>query len=149
MVGSVNKVILIGNVGKDPEIRTTNSGKEVASFSLATSESWKDRTTGEKQERTEWHRISIFSPGLVEIVKNYVKLGTKLYVEGTLRTTKWTDSNNIERYSTDVVLQGFSAILTLLSKKDDTNQSHQTPIAESTPGGVTTDIPELDDEIPF
>ena len=152
MAGSLNKVMLIGNVGKDPEVRTTQSGKEVASFPLATSDTWRDKTTGEKQERTEWHRITVFSPGLVEVIKNYVKLGTKVYVEGSLRTSKWTDSNNIERYTTDIVLQGYNAVLNLLSKKDDSTSNSGPQKGEQTSElsyHTVEDVPELDDEIPF
>lgn len=120
MAGSVNKVILIGNVGKDPEIRSTQDGKEIASLSLATSESWKDKNSGERKEKTEWHRISIFNEGLVKVVKNYVKKGSKLYIEGQLQTRKWTDKDGVEKYSTEVVLQNYGGTLTMLDgKKDD------------------------------
>jgi single-strand DNA-binding protein len=95
---SINKVILIGNVGTDPEIRNTNDGREIASFSLATSESWKDKNSGEKKEKTEWHRLVVFSQGLVGIVKNYVKKGSKLYIEGQLQTRKWTDKDGADKY---------------------------------------------------
>ena len=112
---SINKVILIGNLGKDPEIRNTTDGKEVATFSLATSESWKDKNTGEKKEKTEWHRIVVFSQGLVGIVKSYVKKGSKLYIEGQLQTRKWTDKNGVDKYSTEIVLQGFNSTLQILN----------------------------------
>ena len=111
---SINKVILVGNVGSDPEIRNTNDGREIASFSLATSESWKDKVTGEKKDKTEWHRLVVFSQGLVGIVKSYVKKGSKLYVEGQLQTRKWTDNNGVEKYSTEVVLQNFNSTLQIL-----------------------------------
>ena len=107
MAGSLNKVILIGNVGKDPEIRTTQDGKEIATFVLATSDSWKDKATSEKKEKTEWHRIVIFSEGLVNVVKNYVKKGSKLFIEGSLQTRKWNDNAGIERYTTEIVMKGF------------------------------------------
>lgn len=157
MAGSVNKVILVGNVGKDPEIRTTTAGKEVASFPLATSESWKDKLTGERQDKTEWHRVTIFSSGLVEIAKNYVKLGTKVYLEGTLRTSKWKGEDGIERYSTDVVLQGYQDTLTLLSKREDidvnasSNSAPFDPRNESSTkkGEDMGELPELDEEVPF
>ncbi len=111
---SINKVILVGNVGSDPEIRNTNDGREIASFSLATSESWKDKATGEKKDKTEWHRLVVFSQGLVGIVKSYVKKGSKLYVEGQLQTRKWTDNNGVEKYTTEVVLQNFNSTLQIL-----------------------------------
>lgn len=120
MAGSVNKVILVGNVGKDPEIRSTQDGKEIASLSLATSDSWKDKSTGERKEKTEWHRISVFNDGLVGVIKNYVKKGSKLYIEGQIQTRKWTDKDGVEKYSTEVVLQNYGGVLQMLdSKKDD------------------------------
>lgn len=122
-MASVNKVILIGNVGKDPEIRSTQDGKEIANLSIATSESWKDKATGEKREKTEWHRVVIFSEALTGVVKNYVKKGSKIYIEGSLATRKWTDKDGAEKYSTEVVLQGFNAKLMLL----DSKQSETTP----------------------
>lgn len=113
MSGSVNKVILIGNCGKDPEIRTMQNGSKVANVSIATSESWKDKATGEKKEKTEWHRVVIFG-ALADIVERYVKKGSKIYVSGSLQTRKWTDKDGAEKYSTEVVLQGFGGELTLL-----------------------------------
>lgn len=117
---SINKVILIGNVGSDPEIRNTNDGREIASFSLATSESWKDKATGEKKDKTEWHRLVVFSQGLVGIVKNYVKKGSKLYIEGQLQTRKWTDKDGVDKYTTEIVLQNFNSTLQIL---DSANRS--------------------------
>jgi single-strand DNA-binding protein len=117
MAGSVNKVILIGNVGKDPEIRTTQDGRELANITLATSDSWKDKSSGERKEKTEWHRIVVFSEGLVRIVKNYVKKGSKLYIEGSLQTRKWEDASGNEKYTTEVVLQNYNSTLTLLDQK--------------------------------
>lgn len=114
---SVNKVILLGNVGKDPEIRTMNSGNEVALFNLATSDSWKDKATGEKKDRTEWHRVVVYSQGLVGIVKNYVKKGTKLYICGSIQTRRWIDNQNIDRHATEIILQGFGAELQILDSK--------------------------------
>ena len=114
MAGSVNKVILIGNLGRDPEIRSTQDGREIANLAIATSESWKDRNTGERKEKTEWHRVVIFSDGLVNVVKNYLKKGAKVYIEGQLQTRKWTDKDGQEKYSTEVVLQGFNSVLTML-----------------------------------
>ena len=114
MAGSVNKVILVGNVGKDPEIRRTQDGRPIANLSLATSETWRDKATGEKKEKTEWHRVVIFSEPLCKVVEQYVKKGAKLYIEGALQTRKWTDQSGAEKYSTEVVLQGFDGTLTML-----------------------------------
>jgi single-strand DNA-binding protein len=114
MAGSVNKVILIGNLGADPEIRSFQSGGRVANLRIATSENWKDRNTGERQERTEWHTVAIFSEGLVGVVERFLKKGSKVYVEGQLRTRKWQDQQGQDRYSTEVVLQGPGAVLTML-----------------------------------
>ncbi len=119
MAGSVNKVILVGNLGRDPEIRSTQDGREIANLAIATSESWKDRNTGERKEKTEWHRVVIFNEGLVNVVKNYVKKGSKVYIEGQLQTRKWTDQSGQEKYSTEVVLQGFGGTLTMLDGKRD------------------------------
>jgi single-strand DNA-binding protein len=117
MAGSVNKVILIGNLGKDPEIRRTQDGRPIANLSIATSESWRDKNSGERKEKTEWHRVVIFSEGLCRIAEQYLKKGSKIYVEGQLQTRKWTDKDNIERYSTEVVLQNFNSTLTMLDGK--------------------------------
>ncbi len=159
MAGSVNKVILVGNLGRDPEIRSTQDGREIATLALATSESWRDKASGERKERTEWHRIVVFSEGLVNVVKNYVKKGSKLYIEGALQTRKWTDKDGAERYSTEVVLQGFGATLTMLdraggggdyapSPEDYGYSNNAAPKAGAAPKQdfVHTD---LDDDIPF
>jgi single-strand DNA-binding protein len=114
MAGSVNKVILIGNLGRDPEIRTMQNGNRVANLSLATSESWKDRTSGERKERTEWHRVVIFNDRLVEIAEKYLKKGSKVYLEGQIQTRKWTDQSGQEKYTTEVVLQQYRGELTML-----------------------------------
>jgi single-strand DNA-binding protein len=114
MAGSVNKVILIGNLGADPEIKRTQDGRPIANLRLATSETWRDKNTGERKEKTEWHRVVIFSEGLCRIAEQYLKKGAKIYVEGQLQTRKWTDQNNVERYSTEVVLQNFNSTLTML-----------------------------------
>lgn len=119
MAGSVNKVILVGNLGNDPTVRTTQDGKEIANLSIATSESWKDRNTGERREKTEWHRVVIFNDNLVNIAKNYLRKGSKVYIEGALQTRKWTDQSGQEKYSTEVVLQGFGGTLTMLDGKRD------------------------------
>ena len=114
MAGSVNKVILVGNLGKDPEVRRTQDGRPIVNLSVATSESWRDKNTGERKEKTEWHRVVIFSEGLCRVAEQYLKKGAKVYLEGQLQTRKWTDKDNIERYSTEVVLQGFNSALTML-----------------------------------
>lgn len=117
MAGSVNKVILVGNVGNDPEIRTFGNGGKVANLSIATSESWRDKSSGEKKEKTEWHRVAIFNDGLVGIVERFVKKGTKVYIEGKLQTRKWQDRDGNDKYTTEVVLQGFGGTLTLLDSR--------------------------------
>lgn len=117
MAGSVNKVILIGNVGKDPEVRTFGNGGKVCNLTLATSESWKDKQTGERKEKTDWHNVAIFNDGLVGICERYVKKGSKIYIEGALKTRKWQDRDGNDRYTTEVVLQGFNGSLTLLDSR--------------------------------
>ncbi|OQW57039.1 MAG: single-stranded DNA-binding protein [Proteobacteria bacterium SG_bin9] len=114
MAGSVNKVILIGNLGADPEIRRTQDGRPIANLRIATSETWRDKATGERKEKTEWHRVVVFNEGLCKVVEQYVKKGSKLYIEGALQTRKWTDQSGVEKYSTEVVLQGFNSVLTML-----------------------------------
>lgn len=145
MAGSLNKVTLIGNLGRDPEIRTTNDGREIANLNIATSESWKDKITGERKDKTEWHRVVCFNEGLVKVIKNYVKKGTKLYVEGQLQTRKWIDNDNQEKYTTEVVLQNYNSNLILLDSKGEalTNQ----PSSQN--NNPTFDNSDLDDEIPF
>src|SRR3954469_10123298 len=117
MAGSVNKVILIGNLGKDPEIRRTQDGRPIANLSVATSESWRDKTSGERKEKTEWHRVVIFNEGLCKIVEQYLKKGSKVYLEGALQTRKWQDKDGHDKYSTEVVLQGFNSQLTMLDTR--------------------------------
>jgi single-strand DNA-binding protein len=114
MAGSINKVILVGNLGKDPEIRRTQDGRAIANLSVATSETWRDKATGERKEKTEWHRVVIFNEGLAKVAEQYLKKGAKVYVEGQLQTRKWTDQSGAEKYSTEVVLQGFNSNLTML-----------------------------------
>ncbi|WP_341752027.1 single-stranded DNA-binding protein [Candidatus Tisiphia endosymbiont of Piscicola geometra] len=147
MAGSLNKAILIGNLGRDPEIRHTADGKEIASFSVATSETWKDRATGEKKEKTEWHRVVIFNEGLVSVVKNYAKKGTKVYLEGNLQTRKWVDNLGQEKYTTEIVLQNFNSQFILLDSKGGGTQA---PDSVAPKNMVTNfDHSDLDDEIPF
>ena len=117
MSGSVNKVILVGNLGKDPEVRRTQSGDAIVNFSVATSESWKDKATGERKEKTEWHRVVVFNENLAKVAEQYLRKGSKVYLEGSLATRKWTDKDGIERYSTEVVLSKFNGTLVLLDSK--------------------------------
>ena len=119
MAGSVNKVILVGNLGKDPEIRTLNSGDRVANLRIATSETWRDKTSGERKEKTEWHQVVIFNDNLVKVAENYLKKGSTVYIEGSLQTRKWTDAQGVEKYSTEVILQRFRGELTMLGGRGD------------------------------
>jgi single-strand DNA-binding protein len=147
---SINKVILVGNVGQDPEIRTTQDGREIANFSLATSESWKDKNSGEKKDKTEWHRIVIFSQGLVGIAKNYVKKGSKLYIEGALQSRKWTDNQGNEKTTTEIVLQNYSSVLQILDRNDRQSSNSDYQVSQSS-GNKNNQIAleDNDDEIPF
>lgn len=146
MANSLNKVTLIGNLGRDPEFRSTNDGKEIATLSLATSETWKDKATGDRKEKTEWHKIVVFNEGLVSVIKNHVKKGSKIYIEGSLQTRKWQDNSGQEKYTTEVVLQNFNAQFILLDAKSH-DQSHDNAPSQSK--NVTFNHNELDDEIPF
>jgi single-strand DNA-binding protein len=160
MAGSVNKVILIGNLGADPEVRRTQDGRPIVNLRIATSESWRDKNTGERKEKTEWHRVVIFSEGLCRIAEQYLKKGAKVYLEGQLQTRKWTDKDNIERYSTEVVLQGFNSALTML---DGRSAGGGGMGADEGGGGFSSPAPrerqpalagagkrdDMDDEIPF
>jgi single-strand DNA-binding protein len=148
MAGSVNKVILVGNLGKDPEVRTFQNGGRVANLTVATSENWKDKTTGERKERTEWHRVVIMNEKLVEIAEKYLKKGAKVYVEGQLETRKWQDNSGVEKYTTEVVLRNFRGDLTMLDSKRDGGSNSDVPAfeAQAVSGGKASD---LDDEIPF
>ena len=150
MAGSVNKVILIGNLGRDPEVRTFQNGGKVCNFSIATSETWKDRNSGERQERTNWHNIAIFNENLAQIAEQYLRKGSKVYVEGQLETRKWQDQAGNDRYTTEVVLRNFRGELTLLDGRSENNNSNFSENAsiddESSVKVLTNDI---DDEIPF
>jgi single-strand DNA-binding protein len=119
MAGSVNKVILIGNLGADPEIRRTQDGRPIANLNIATSETWRDRTSGERKEKTEWHRVVIFNEGLCKVAEQYLKKGAKVYIEGQLQTRKWQDQNGVDKYSTEIVLQGFNSTLTMLDGRGE------------------------------
>lgn len=138
MAGSVNKVILIGNLGADPEIRSMQSGDRVANLSIATSESWKDKTSGERQERTQWHRIVIFNQNIVGVAEKYLKKGAKVYLEGQLETRKWTDQSGQEKYTTEVVLRPFRGELTMLDSKAGSGASGSSSgFQDNAPGGMT------------
>lgn len=145
---SINKVILVGNTTKDPEIRSTQDGKEIANFSLATSENWKDKD-GNKQEKVEFHKISVFSQGLVGIIKSYVKKGSKLYIEGTLQTRKWTDKNGVEKYTTEVVLQNFNSTLQILNKIENNEISQHSKDKSNGYAPESNYVKDDDSEIPF
>lgn len=152
MAGSVNKVILVGNLGADPEIRSTQDGKEIANLRVATSDSWRDRNTGERREKTEWHRVVIFSDGLVNIAKNYLRKGSKVYLEGALQTRKWQNKEGVDQYSTEVVLQGFNSSLTMLDGRNEgsSQQSYGEPAApRPAMAGAGSADAAIDDEIPF
>jgi single-strand DNA-binding protein len=163
MAGSVNKVILVGNLGRDPEIRSTQDGLRIANLSLATSETWRDKASGERKEKTEWHRVAIFNDRLVDVVEKYVKKGAKLYIEGQLQTRKWTDKEGQERYTTEVVLGRFNGQLTMLDGRsgggegfsggadDDVAPAPRAAAAGgmSRGGGRAPANQDLDDEIPF
>lgn len=158
MAGSLNKVMLIGNLGRDPEIRTFGNGNKVCNFSIATSESWRDKNSGEKREKTEWHNIVIFNEGLISVCERFLKKGSKVFIEGQLQTRKWQDQSGVDKYTTEVVLQGFNGTLTMLDgrseggsgggsgggggySQDPTGGGHDAPSS----GGSS----DLDDEIPF
>lgn len=149
MAGSVNKVILVGNIGADPEIRSMQSGDEVCNLSIATSESWKDKNTGERKEKTEWHRVVVFNQGLVKVCKNYLKKGAKVYIEGQLETRSW-EQDGQKKYTTEIVLRPFRGELTMLDSRSLTGSEHGTSnagVAGSNPAASAND--EFEDEIPF
>jgi single-strand DNA-binding protein len=161
MAGSVNKVILIGNLGRDPEVRNMQSGDRVCNLNIATSESWKDRNSGERKERTEWHRVVIFNQPLVNVAEQYLRKGAKVYIEGQLETRKWTDQSGVEKYTTEVVLRPFRGELTMLDSKgggssgdyaaggssDSYGGMSSGPMPE--PSGQPQPVDEFEDEIPF
>ena len=157
MVGSVNKVILLGNLGRDPDIRSMQSGNKMASFSIATSKRWKDRSSQEQKEKTSWHNIVVFGDGLVDIVEKYVKKGSKIYIEGELQTRKWQDQDGKDRYTTEVVLQGFNSNLTLLdsrntssnSSEDQPQMSNDEKFSADNLQKESSDSSDLDEDIPF
>jgi single-strand DNA-binding protein len=152
MAGSVNKVILVGNLGKDPEVRRTTAGDPIVNLSLATSESWRDKASGERKEKTEWHRVVIFNKNLADVAEKYLRKGSKVYVEGQLQTRKWTDKDGAEKYSTEVVLQNFRGELTMLDGRSGGGEGGGGGFggsrgASEAPASFQRD--EMDDEIPF
>jgi len=171
MAGSVNKVILVGNLGKDPEVRRMQNGNPVVNLTVATSDTWRDKATGERKEKTEWHRVVIFSEGLAKVAEQYLKKGAKVYIEGALQTRKWTDPQGVEKYSTEIVLQGFNSTLTMLDGRagggagaggggdsyggDDggsfgsSSPSQPRRVAASAPAGGGGRGSDMDDDIPF
>src|SRR5215469_5655300 len=162
MAGSINKVILVGNLGRDPQIRSTQDGMRIANLAVATSETWRDRVSGERKERTEWHRVVIFNERLAEIAEKYLKKGRKVYVEGALQTRKWTDNSGQERYTTEIVLQRFRGELTMLDggaggppMEGGYDEGYagggfgDEPRASATPTRARTPVNDLDDDIPF
>ena len=150
MAGSLNKVLLIGRLGNDPEIKQMQNGKSVARLSVATSESWKDKNTGERKEKTEWHRVVIFNEGLVSVVQKYLKKGAQVYIEGQLNTNKYTDSNGQEKYSTQIVLQGYNSSLTMLDGKNSLSGDSKKLESSQLPSDDMPDISQdPDDKVPF
>jgi single-strand DNA-binding protein len=150
MAGSLNKVLLIGRLGNDPEIKQMQNGKSVARLSVATSESWKDKNTGEKKEKTEWHRVVIFNEGLVGVVQKYLKKGAQVYIEGQLNTNKYTERNGQEKYSTQIVLQGYSSSLTMLDGKNSSSGDSKKLESSQLPSDDMPDISQdPDDKVPF
>lgn len=163
MAGSINKVTLIGNLGKDPEVRHTQDGAPIVTLAIATSDSWKDKATGEKREKTEWHRVVIFNEHLCKVAENYLKKGSKIYIEGSLQTRKWTDNAGVEKYSTEVVLQRYNGELTMLDGRGDgsgdtggynqdggsSSNYNQTSSGGGGGSAPASEKPGFDDEIPF
>ncbi len=157
MAGSVNKAIIVGNLGKDPEIRRTQDGKAIANLTVATSETWRDKSSGERKEKTEWHRVVIFSEPLCKIAEQYLKKGAKVYIEGAIQTRKWTDQSGVEKYSTEIVLQGFNSVLTMLDGKgmmngaeDETQQSISPRAAPKRPDRISSGRnDDMNDDVPF
>lgn len=159
MAGSVNKVILVGNLGRDPEVRNMQSGDRVCNLTIATSENWKDRNSGERKERTEWHRVVIFNQPLVNVAEQYLRKGAKVYIEGQLETRKWTDQSGVEKYSTEVVLRPFRGELTMLDSRGGGGGGDYAPPQDNYGAGAgdqsrsgsssAPPIDEMEDEIPF
>jgi single-strand DNA-binding protein len=150
MAGSVNKVILVGNLGADPDVRSTKDGRPVVNLSIATSENWRDKNSGERKEKTEWHRVVMFSEGLCRIAEQYLKKGSKVYIEGQLQTRKWQDDNGNDRYSTEVVLQNYGGVMTMLDTRNSGGGDFQQVSSESpAPAMAQGGAGPIDDDIPF
>ena len=154
MSGSVNKVILVGNLGRDPEIRTMQNSNRVANLSVATSERWFDKQANERREKTEWHRVVIFDEKLIDVAEQYLQKGSKIYLEGQLQTRKWTDQSGVDKYSTEVVLQRFRGVLTMLDSKGDAGGASGSDMSSDVgdsgdESGGADPSPDLDDDIPF
>ena len=154
MAGSINKVILLGRLGADPEIRMSQDGKKIAKFSLATSESWKDKQSGEKKEKTEWHKVIIFSSGLADITEKYLKKGSLIYIAGQISTRKYTDQSGIEKYITEIVLQGYNCQLTMIDNRSENSENLSSPSIDNTldkKESVDDSLQgiDIDDEVPF
>ena len=147
MSGSLNKVMLIGRLGQDPEVRSTQDGRSLCTFSLATSENWNDKNTGEKREKTEWHRVVVFNEGLVNIIQQYVKKGSNVFIEGQLQTRKWEDKDGIEKYTTEVVLQGFNSTFKMLDSKN--SGSSENFSQDNSIEDIKEFDSEIDDDIPY
>jgi len=147
MAGSINKVILVGHLGQDPEVRNLPNGGKVVNLSVATSERWKDRNSGEQREKTEWHRVVIFSEGLAKVAEQYLRKGSKVYIEGQLQTRKWQDQSGADKYSTEVVLQNFNSAMVLLDGRDEGSPSNGGN--QSRGGGYSAPAGGMDDDIPF
>lgn len=145
MVVSLNKVTLIGNVGKDPEVRLTQEGKEIVTFPLATTENWKDKNSGERREKTEWHRVVVFIPALVNIIKSHVNKGSRIYIEGSLQTREWNDQTGIKKYTTEIVLQTYNSTVILLGNKNSNKSSNEEIVHDSD----DIDEGDNDDKVPY
>lgn len=148
MAGSINKVILVGNLGKDPEVKHSQDGNKIVTFNVATSENWKDKN-GEKKDRTEWHKVVIFSPGLADVAEKYLKKGSKVYIEGQLRTRKWQDASGADKYSTEVVLSGFNAYMIMLDKTSGDSYDPSEAVVSDSGWDNSDSVVDIDDEIPF
>ena len=148
-MSNVNKVILVGNLGRDPEVRYTQSNQKIVHLNLATSERWRDRGSGETKERTEWHRVVIFNENLAKVAEQYLRKGSKVYIEGAIQTRKYTDKDGAEKYSTEIVLQKYRGELTMLDGRGDSDRSERPAMAGASEGGRSFERAELDDEIPF
>lgn len=151
MAGSVNKVIIIGNLGRDPEIRTLNSGDKVANLRIATSESWRDKQSGERKEKTEWHSVVVFNEHIIKTAENYLKKGSTVYIEGALQTRKYTDAQGVEKYSTEIVLQKFNGVLTMLGGRGDSSGERSSGGGDSypQPSSAPKQADTFDDDCPF